>query len=130
MKNKYGFTLVEVMVTVAILSLGSLTVHQGLLRSANILIHYNCELAAIEWAEDKLWEAKDALLFSAEKIDPDSSGSFERAGRIFDWSLTADPVPGTDKLYLIRLSINWLEGNKPVNVVKACYATTNKPPLV
>ena len=118
------------MVTVAVLSLGSVLVHQGLLRSANVLIHYNSQLAASEWAENKMWDAREALLFSTERTNPDSGGSFERAGRTFDWSLAANPVPGADELYLIQLNIHWLEGNRPVNLTKACYATTSKKPLV
>ena len=122
-----GFTLIEVMVTVAVLSLGTLIIHQGFLRSADVLVHYNSQLAAEEWADNKLWAVKESLFFTDENSAEGSNGTFEEAGRIFNWSLESNPVPGTDELYLIRMNLSWNEGNKPVSLVKTAYATFNKP---
>ncbi len=114
------------MVTVAVLSLGTLLIQQGLLRSADIINHYNNQLSAETWAAQKVWDIRESFFYSAGGKAPDSGGSFTESGKDFDWSLETKSVSGTDQLYFIHLDIRWLEGNKPVNLDKSLYMTANK----
>ena len=124
--NKNGFTLIEVMVTVAILSLGTLVIHEGLLHSADVLTHYNSLLTAREWSENKIWDLKEALLFSEPPQPTENSGSFESAGRSYAWSADNSLASNADELYLINLDIGWREGQKPINLAQSVYATSQK----
>ena len=124
--GKNGFTLIEVMITVAILSLGTLLIQQGLLRSSDILNHYNSQLAVEAWADQKIWDAREALLFAEEGGLTETSGSFTESGRNFDWSIETKLNSGTDQLYFVHLKTTWLEGNRPISFGKAMYVTANK----
>ena len=124
--KKNGFTLIEVMVTVAILSLGTLLIQQGLLRSSDFLNHYNSQLAVEAWADEKIWDIREALLFAAEGSQMETSGSFTESGRNFSWSIEAVLVPGVDQLYFIKMNTTWLEGNRLASFSKAMYASTIK----
>ena len=121
-----GFTLIEVMVTVVILSLGTLVIHEGLLRSADVLVHINNKLVAEEWFKDKAWDTEESLFFSEEDSGQAASGTFTEANRNFDWTVEATPVSGGNKLYLINLNLLWHEGYKEVRSNKAFYATFKK----
>ena len=121
-----GFTLIEVMVTVVILSLGTLVIHEGLLRSADVLVHTNSQLVAEEWFSDKTWDVEESLFFSEEDSEQAASGTFTEVNRNFDWSVATTPVSGGNKLYLINLNLLWHEGNKEVHLNRAFYATFKK----
>lgn len=127
MKNSYGFTLVEVMVTVAVLSLGTLMIHQGLLRSADALGHFNNLLVAQEWAEAKLWDARESLLYPSEGAPAiPTSGSFTEFGKEFEYSITTKSQPDADNLYGIQIQVGWQEGHRPVSYIASTFATDNK----
>ena len=114
------------MVTVAILSLGTLLIQQGLLRSSDVLNHYNSQLAIEAWADEKIWDTREALLFAAEGSQVETSGSFTESGRNFNWSIETKLNPGADQLYFVRLNARWLEGNRPISFGKAMVVTANK----
>lgn len=124
--DKRGFSLIEVMATVAILSLGTLVIHDGLLRSADVLTHFNSLLAAQEWGEDKIWDLKEALLFSSETEPAENSGNFEVSGRDFQWSAGNQALPGTDGAFIVNLDIAWQEGNKPVSLKRSAYVSASR----
>ena len=127
MKNRSGFTLIEVMVTVAVLSLGTLLIHQGLLRSADALGHFNNLLAAQEWAEAKLWDTRESLLYSSAGAPAvPASGSFTESGKEFECSISTKPQSDADNLYGIQIQVSWQEGHKPVSYQASTFATDNK----
>ena len=127
MKNRSGFTLVEVMITVAVLSLGTLLIHQGLLRSADALGHYNNLLVAQEWAEAKLWDTRESLLYSSDD-DPavPAGSSFTESGKEFECSVTTKSQADANNLYGIQIQVGWQEGHQPVSYQVSSFATDNK----
>ncbi|OIO37160.1 MAG: hypothetical protein AUJ72_05080 [Candidatus Omnitrophica bacterium CG1_02_46_14] len=121
-----GFTLIEVMVTVAILSFGTLMIQQGLLRSASLLYHFDNQLIAEIRSHEKLWDAREKLLFSEEGQILEPSGTFSEGGKSLEWTLASSPKGGADELYLVKLDTAWQEGNKQVELNKAIFMTANK----
>lgn len=116
-----GFTFIEVMVTAAVLSLGTVMIQGGLLRAADILNRASNTLIARQWMDEKLWQAQEALLYSKEEDSPqETSGNFSEYGRDFNWSLAADSL-GID-LYELRLSVSWSQGGRPVEITKEIHA--------
>ena len=108
-----GFTLIEVMVTVSILALGTILIQQGLLRSAALLNHYSNILVAERWEHEKFWELREGFFYtqSIGAADANSQGSFAELNRDFRWRATVEPV---GKTYRMNLEMEWLEGNKLV----------------
>ncbi len=121
-----GFTLIEVMITVAILSCGTVMIQYGLLRSANVLGHTSNTLQVQNWMNDKIWDVKEALFYSENPPPEDQSGSFNDAAREFQWTMHVEPAMVEQELYLLRLTVTWLEGGRPALLVRELYATNKK----
>ena len=116
-----GFTFIEVMVTVAVLSLGTVMIQGGLLRAADILNRTSNTLIARQWMDEKLWQAQETLFYSGEGGSLEAtSGNFSEYGRDFNWSLGASST-GID-LYKLKLSVTWSQGGRAVEVIKEIYA--------
>jgi prepilin-type N-terminal cleavage/methylation domain-containing protein len=115
-----GFTFIEVMVTVVVLSLGTVMIQGGLLRAADILNRYSNTLIARQWIDEKIWRTQEALLYS-EAGDSANSGTFVESGREFNWSVNTSGTSGKDT-YKIALSVTWSQGGLPLQVTKEVYA--------
>ena len=121
-----GFTLIEVMVTVSILSLSVLMIQQGLLRLANILDRQNNLLIAQEWVNEKRWDVEQALCFADEGGSSETQGVFEISGREFQWQIDSKAIPSGDKTFEISYGLNWHEGHRPVSYMEKNIASFNK----
>lgn len=102
--NNKGFTLVEVIVALAVLAVGIVALlgaHRIALAHSNAVWEKN---AAVELAESKL---KEAAAINEIKV---SSGQEKIEGRIYRWSLASKPVE--EGLAEWSVSVNWREKNK------------------
>ncbi len=124
--QKSGFTLIEVMLAVSVLALGTLIIQQGLLRSANVLGHASNVLTVQSRADQKIWDVKETFLYAAAPSAEGQNGSFTGQGREFHWVVKAELLEPEQEFYLLRLTVNWLEGNKPMEFKREIYATNNK----
>jgi prepilin-type N-terminal cleavage/methylation domain-containing protein len=119
-----GFTLVEVMAAAVILGLGTLLLQGGLLRSAQLYGRYSDSLKASLWANDKLWEVRESIVFKDPPDPVSGEGAFTVDGRSFDWSLDVRTIG--DNLYKASLEIRWNEGNAPVQLNREIFASRPK----
>lgn len=117
-----GFTLIELMIAASILAAGTILIQQGLLRSANVLSHHAYALAAQRWAEEKLWEAREAELYSDVPQNAAGSGTFTASQKVFGWSLEVEARSGEAELRYFNLLVGWTEGNRRVELNRAAYA--------
>ena len=119
-----GFTLVEVLAAAVILALGTLLLQGGLLRSASLYGRYSNTLKAGLWADAKLWEAREALLYAdPPNLRPDQ-GSFMADGRRYGWSMDVRRM-GED-FYSVGLAVRWNEGDFPMELKREMYAARPK----
>jgi hypothetical protein len=109
------------MLAVAILSLGAGLVQEGLLRSLTLLGRFSHTLTAQAWMHERLWEARQAALYSDAPDTGDKYGEFKAGGRSYNWSLHIEPVSG-NTLYSFKLSVMWTENGRTVDLVRECYA--------
>ena len=56
-----GFTLFEVIVTTAVLSLGALFIYEAFFDSLDLFNYCSNHLRAISWADEKIWQTQDSL---------------------------------------------------------------------
>ncbi|GEM_PF-2289262 len=123
MKKKAGFTLIEVMLAVVFLALGTLMIQEGFLRSANLYGRYVNTMRASVWMNGRLWGAREAVLALDEAPSSDN-GELILDGVPFHWALDVREV---DKdLYALRLAMEWNEGSRPLSVIREIYATKPK----
>ncbi|HTL71275.1 MAG TPA: hypothetical protein VL404_08305 [Candidatus Eisenbacteria bacterium] len=123
-KGRGGFTLVEILVTVVFLAMGTLMIQEGFLRSASIYARYANSLKARIWMNEKLWEARASVLFSAQPFVGSDEGVFTSGSKPFHWKLQADQRGST--LYAVKLQVDWLEDGRPVFLEREVYAAKPK----
>ena len=108
-----GFSLIEILVSVAILAGALALILQGLVRGAYALSVAKHRLQAYAFSTAKMAEVE---LLARTGEAPTTEGSF-RAGRDnFAWQLQAAPISDSDRLELVTLIVNWRQGQRPYDV--------------
>lgn len=120
-----GFTLVEIMVTSAVLALGTVAVFQSNLMNLNVYGRYVNLLSIQNWADEKMWEAKEAIYQNDFPDEMKTSGEFEGTVKTYRWELETEPNPsneiGSNSLYEITLNVSWLEGNQTARLTRKSF---------
>ena len=106
--NNKAFSLLELIIAIAILSVGITAVLQAVSYSTSVA-GLSCDMiSAVMLAEDNLQELEykeSNKLLSGEAAD--CSGTLDR----FNWSRTLEPEEDLD-LYRLKFSVNWQKRNK------------------
>ena len=110
---------------VAMLALGTLLIQEGFLRSAYLYGRYADTMRASVWMNERLWQAREAVLFTDTPPEPDG-GEFTAEGKSFRWALGVEALPLAKDLYALKLTVDWREGDHPISIVREIYAA--KPP--
>ena len=63
------------------------------------------------WVEEKIWEAKEAILEVDEPDTGQTSGQHLEDNRLYDWRLQVDPTDAKE-VYAVLLSVSWKEGGR------------------
>jgi prepilin-type N-terminal cleavage/methylation domain-containing protein len=121
-----GFTLLEVMVATAVLSLGIVFIYQAFFISLNSFEYYNNYLKVSSWLNEKIWEAQDNLFRLGSLAQIYSSGSLKVDNNNFVWNLSYGLIDEAENLYQIDLALSWQEGKRRVNLTRNAYALYKK----
>jgi prepilin-type N-terminal cleavage/methylation domain-containing protein len=121
-QTEKGFTLLEIMVATAVLSLGIVLIYQAFFISLNSFKYYNNYLKVSSWLNEKIWEAQDNLFRLGPLAQIDSSGSLKVDNNNFYWSLSYGLIDEPQNLYKIDLVFFWQEGKRRVNLTRNAYA--------
>ena len=123
-RKRKTFSLVEVLVAVAVLSFGIVIVCQGFLTALGGYNYALDHLNVLLWMDSKIWEAKDKLTHYRTLLTDDTSGSFMVNNRKFDWNIDYHLIEGSEEmsLYELNLRVIWKEGIRQVSAVKGAYA--------
>ena len=110
--NNCAFTLVEVMVASAVLSLGIVMVYEAFFISLDSFSYCNNFLNVASLADEKIWQAQDNLSRLGNLAQIESGGKFINRNKDFEWNLSYAPVDEASGLhtYRIDLSLSWQEG--------------------
>jgi len=106
-KSNKAFSLLEVLITVAILSTAVIFVFRSFTASlSSAKFSQNITLACY-LAEAKLWEIEQNQRQSPSPLDPDN-GTEKMQGRDFNWSYETIKLEGLN-LIKLRFNISWQE---------------------
>ena len=121
---KYSFTLLELVVAVAILASGIILVYEGFFVSLSAVSYSTNYINAQRWMGQKLWDVQDRLTRYETLLTQETSGSFFEEGKEFLWNLSYSLIETTEKvdLYKIILGVSWREGARKIKVVRSTYA--------
>lgn len=117
--NRPGFTLVEVMVATAILSFGVTMLYNAFFICIDSVTYASNRLNAGMWAQNKIWEERDALLRSNMTSGTGTLGTESFNYRNFDWQGSVQPVD--DALMALTLTLSWKEAAKHRTFVYSTY---------
>lgn len=121
-RTRTGFTLVEVMVATAILSLGAVMVSESFfisLDAYNYCFHY---LTAAPWMGEKIWQVQDDLVRRGPEATVAPTGRFTDKNKDFSWYVSYDLLGEAPGLYRIDLVLSWQEGNRKIKLLRSSYA--------
>ena len=107
--SKRGLTLIEILISIAILASASVLIMQALVRGAYMLTLAKNRLTAYTFLSAKM---ADLELGFQQGIPPKPSGQF-RAGRDqFQWHLDTAPAAEDARLELVTVTVGWHQGRR------------------
>jgi len=119
--SKRGFTLVEIMVTVAILAFGIVSIYEAFFISIDTYGYYRHYLSTQDWISEKIWEVQKDLIDNQEIISNETYGQIVRDHKKFDWVMTVTLLDETEGLYRVKVKLSWHEGDKLVSTAREAY---------
>ncbi|MFH0985426.1 MAG: prepilin-type N-terminal cleavage/methylation domain-containing protein [Candidatus Omnitrophota bacterium] len=112
-KSSRGFSLIEVLITVSLLGLATVFITQANLLSGAVYGRYANRLDVQNWAAQKLWEVKEAILIEDFPDVNPPEGTIEGKTRPYQWKVTLEQQQEKlTELYGIHLEILWKEAGQ------------------
>ena len=102
-----GLTLVEILLSVAILSCGVVLVMQALVRGAYALARAEHQLQAYTFARAKMADIDMAV---KQGIEPKIKGEFRMGSMPYQWRLETSVLEDEPTLQLMTLWVGWRQG--------------------
>lgn len=105
-----GLTLVELLMSVVILSVGAVFIMQALVKisSAHVIAENQAQASLL--AMSKMAEVELAVQAGAFSEDPEQGGSVRVGAQAFTWSATAAPLADDPTRTRIYLTVSWRRG--------------------
>jgi prepilin-type N-terminal cleavage/methylation domain-containing protein len=119
-RNK-GFTLIEIMVSVAILAFGIVVVYEALLISLDVFGSYSNHVNTQGWINEKVWEIQDRVNHSKILIAGDDHGEIRPQNKRFAWVSTITPIDANEGLYAVDVRLIWKEGGREAVISRSGY---------
>ncbi len=119
-----GFTLMEIMATTVVLSLGTVLIYGAFFTSLDAFSRYANYLNLIPWMDEQVWQAQDNLSKFGALARIQTSGEFQKSGKVFNWGLNYSLIDGG--LYKIDLDLYWQQGQRKAGLSRSAYAEYKK----
>ncbi len=119
-KSKKGFTLVEIMITTAILAAGMVLIFQAFLAALNSSTYIVNHLDASLEMTNKIWEMQDLLRQSGSIRS--LSGEIKNDNPVtFQWRIGSNTLNNALGFYADTITLSWEERNRQVTVSRGFY---------
>ena len=105
-----GFTLIEIMISIAILSLGLILNLQGLTHCLSVLRISQNNLETSLLAEDKMAEFEITAKQETGSFSKPTSGDVQNGNIAFNWQISVAPDAEYEDLNEVKITVNWKEG--------------------
>ena len=119
--RKRGFTLIELMMTTAILSFGIVAIYEALFVSIDTYGYYTRYLDTQTWVNERLWEMQAELMAAKQLEEGQTSGQIEQEHKLFDWTMVVRQIDMEQQLYQVDLTLSWQEGDRKIRTVRTAY---------
>ena len=118
-----GFTLIEIMISIAILSVGLILVLQGFSYALNILRISQDNLETSLLAEEKMAELEINTKQKNDAFLKDASGDLQSNNMEFKWQIRLIPDTEYEDLYKAMATVSWKEGRRNGASIFSTYLT-------
>lgn len=116
-----GFTLMEIMVTVAILSFGIVAIYEAFFISIDTYGYYTRYLNTQDWINEKISEM-ELVLMESQALEPgQTAGQMTRDYKTFDWTMQVALIEEDQGLYAVAVRLFWQEGSRTVDISRTAY---------
>ena len=112
--------MIELMVTVVFVTLGSFLIQGSFLRSADMFGRYSHSLALMDWMDQQSSKTRENFLYS-DIGEGAESGEGSLNGRSFSWTREVRAL-GLPDLNSILYTVRWNESGKPIELKNEQYA--------
>jgi prepilin-type N-terminal cleavage/methylation domain-containing protein len=120
--SKRAFTLIEVMVAVAVLSFGLVMIYQAFFVVLDTFNYGADSLEVSPWINEKIWQAQDSIIHKGSLADNSTEGEFILDNRKFTWALKGSAISEISDLTALNLEVSWKAGKRTVQVSRNGYA--------
>lgn len=117
-----GFTLIEVMVGVAVLSFGIVVIFETFFLSLNTYSSYSNYLKTQNWLDEKIWDMQDRLNHSSLITMNTDSGQVHVNNRDLSWNMSVGVVDWDESLIEVNVNLSWQEDGRTVTSARHAYA--------
>lgn len=117
-----GFSLIEVLLSVVILSAGLVLINQTLLQSLVAADYANTRARADRAANKRIWEVKSLVWTERARPPVKEDGVLLEDKDTFTYQINSTGVRGSQFLYEVRLSLKWLNSGREKGLTRAFYA--------
>ena len=109
------------MMTVAILAFGIVSIYEALFISLDTHGYYIHYLSTQDWMSEKIWEVQSKLINVGVIDEERTSGQIVRNHKTYDWHMVVSSMDETQGLYRVRVTLSWREGKKIVKTTRETY---------
>ena len=130
LKTKKGFSFIEIMTTVAVLSLGIVAIYQSFFKSLEYVNHMTYRLHALNILVNKIEMIQKEFEVTGEiKLVASTPASAVIHGRTVEFQEKVDLVSlNTMKnIYQINVVLSWSESGRNISLSRSCYIYHDNP---
>ncbi len=122
--TEHGFTLVEIMVTAAVLSLAAVLIYQTFFPILDTFNYCADYLALAPLLDEKIWQAQDYLRRLGPEAVLETEGALPANNKSVGWNLSCAIAGNSDTkvLYGIELYLFLARGPNKVRISRSAYA--------
>ena len=124
-RTKRGFTLIEIMLTVAILSFGLVIILQSFATALDGLKRTRGVSVASSLLEEKMEELTEKAKEEEGMVEGPLSGEFDQEYKGYKWNVSVNPGADAD-LNELELTVSWTDGETPRSLSAVTYVDAKK----
>lgn len=122
LSNQRGLSLIEVILTIVILTVGIAGVLKPMLESVSALNYLENRFVGERIMKQKVWEIEDNVAYNKPHIDLHQEESLLVQNRPFEYKQAGKVLSEKpQELSEIRMSLSWLQGGIPKKIVREFY---------
>ncbi len=127
--SKSGLTLIELLVSVVILTVGIVVIQRALLSSVMALSYVNGRSEASRLVSEKIWEIQEQSLREGRIRQTVEKGILMGESKTYEYEMTAKTLEPLHRLYEIELTASWPQSWQRKALTRAFYVLTSREML-